>query len=281
MNPTTLRTAGLALVLGSLIGYFIGVGVGKKSAAPTVLASELAIPTTDTTMAIADASSIDTLPQQAVDTTDSAIAEAPITTTLSTLPSDKLCFADDDQLSLQLSLFAEKLERDSLWYNNREPAKLQDCSGIFHRVVQFVQSKCDSYTYPTPGSARDSRSVAAWYKEQNNLVIIKNPKEQRNLIRPGAVMFFGKSGQVYNNLTAAQVTAGYPDGIVQHIGVVTEVETDDAGNVTGYTMFHGRRPGVTAQRSYYHQLQPPRLGYPILGNWNQQWVGVAYIMTPV
>ena len=100
---------------------------------------------------------------------------------------------------------------------------------------------------------------------------------QRNLIRPGAVMFFGRSGKKYNDLNVENLTGG----IIFHIGVVTEVTKDDNGDVTGYVMFHGRRPGKAAERSHYHQIAPPRAGFPPLGNWNQQWVGIAYIMTPV
>lgn len=190
------------------------------------------------------------------------------------------CFATPDDLSLQLTLFAEQMERDSLWYDNKNPQRLQDCSGIFHRVAQFVNDKCDSYDYPKPKKARDSRSLANWYHQKNNLVIVDDPMEQRELIRPGVVMFFGKSGKQYQNLTAEQVLANRPNHIIQHIGVVTEVERDKTtGEIIGYTMLHGRRPGVTAQRSHYHQIKPPRLGYPILGNWNQQWVAMAYIAT--
>lgn len=190
------------------------------------------------------------------------------------------CFATPNDLSLQLTLFAEQMERDSLWYDNKNPQRLQDCSGIFHRVAQFVNDKCDSYDYPKPKKTRDSRSLANWYHQKNNLVIVDDPMQKRELIRPGAVMFFGKSGKQYQNLTAEQVLANRPNHIIQHIGVVTEVKRDKTtGEIIGYTMLHGRRPGVTAQRSHYHQVKPPRLGYPILGNWNQQWVAMAYIAT--
>lgn len=190
-----------------------------------------------------------------------------------------LCF-EPKQLSLQLSLFAEQMEKDSLMYDNKNPNRLQDCSGIFHQIARHVSTQCDVYDYPLPKNARDSRSLASWYNKRNNLLIINDPLEQRNLIKPGAVMFFGKSGKKYQNLTVERVTANRPNHIIQHIGVVTEVKKDDNGNVIGYTMLHGRRPGVIAQRSHYHQINPPRLGYPILGNWNQQWVAMAYIAAP-
>ncbi|RME05137.1 MAG: hypothetical protein D6816_09210, partial [Bacteroidetes bacterium] len=193
------------------------------------------------------------------------------------LPSGQACFANDEELSFQLSLFAEEMEKKKVMYNNREPEKLADCSGIFHRTLQFVASSCDQYLYPKPTDARDSRSLANWYNAHENLVFIKDAVAQRNVIKPGAVMFFGGSGKRYNHPPKDEVLKG---GIIEHIGVVTEVKKDEQGNVIGYTMFHGRRPGKAAERSHYHSIEPPRLGYPPLGNWNQQLLAVAYVMTP-
>ncbi len=193
------------------------------------------------------------------------------------LPSGQACFTNDKELSFQLSLFAEEMEKKKVMYNNREPEKLADCSGIFHRTLQFVASSCDQYLYPKPTDARDSRSLANWYNEHENLVFIKDAVAQRNVIKPGAVMFFGGSGKRYNQPPKDKVLKG---GIIEHIGVVTEVKKDAQGNVIGYTMFHGRRPGKAAERSHYHSIEPPRLGYPPLGNWNQQLLAVAFVMTP-
>ena len=146
--------------------------------------------------------------------------------------------------------------------------------------LNLLKSRCDNYTYPDPAVARDSRSLAKWFHDKNNLVIIDDPLKHANLIKPGSVMFFGSSGKKYPaNLTVDQLASSNPKGI-EHIGVVTEVKRDDQGNITGYVMFHGRRPGVHAQRSHYHAVKPPRLGYPVLGNWNQEWLAVANIMTP-
>ncbi len=195
------------------------------------------------------------------------------------LTSGNFCFADDEALSLKLSLFAERLEKDSIWYNNKEPEKLADCSGIFHRVVKHIQSGCDAYEYPDPARARDSRSLARWFNSKNKLVVVDDAAKHAKLIRPGSVLFFSGSGKTFVHPSVNQVTSPYPEGIVEHIGVVTKVETNSEGKVIGYVMLHGRRPGVTAKRSYYHSIKPPRLGFPPLGNWNQQLVGIAYIMT--
>lgn len=315
MNLTTVLTHLSMLIIGGLIGYQIcnqspptettitptakiENPVKKVSETPPttnpliqeetttstpIASTKVATPTTPIT-------TLPTTPVREIETTTTKVKEVSnpsykfenATANLIITPSSNvaaLCF-EPDQLSLQLSLFAEKMEKDSLIYDNKNPSKLQDCSGIFHRVAQHVSTQCDAYDYPIPKSARDSRSLARWYNKKNNLIIVNNPMTQRNLIKPGAVMFFGKSGKKYKELTVKKVTANRPNHIIQHIGVVTEVKKDDDGNVIGYTMLHGRRPGVTAQRSHYHQIKPPRLGFPILGNWNQQWVAMAYIAAP-
>ena len=59
----------------------------------------------------------------------------------STLPETGACFKKEEDFSLQLTLFAEDMERQKLEYDNQNPSRLQDCSGIFHRVVKFVKIK--------------------------------------------------------------------------------------------------------------------------------------------
>lgn len=199
---------------------------------------------------------------------------------VSELPSSDLCFKPgSDELSNTLLAYTQGLERASLMYDTI-PAKLLDCSGIFHRVSKFISEKCDAYAYPNVSSTRDTRALAGWYDDNDNLVIIHDAAKQRNLIKPGTVMFFGKSGQVYNNLTIDRLKMPIPNNVIMHVGVVTDVKKDANGDVINYTMFHGRRPGKIASSTYYHNLKPPRAGFPPLGNWNQQLVAVANIMTP-
>ncbi len=260
---------------GFLAGYFIRGG--SESAPPAAVTVSAETTTEEDTPENPQAPEAGNEPADET-ATEEETATAPQTPIR--LPSGQACFADDTELSLQLSLFAENMEKQKVMYNNQEPEKLADCSGIFHRTVQFVSSTCDQYLYPSPKVARDSRSLANWFNEHGNLIFIEDAVAQRNVIKPGAVLFFGGSGKKYNNPPKEQVLAAYPAGIIEHIGVVTEVRRDADGNVEGYTMFHGRRPGVHAQRSHYHQLKPPRIGFPPLGNWNQQLLAVAYIMTP-
>jgi hypothetical protein len=65
-----------------------------------------------------------------------------------------------------------------------------------------------------------------------------------------------------------------------HVGIVTDTELDNDGNVKRYTLFHGRSEEKIASSTYYHQLDPPKAGFPKLGNWNQQLVAMASLMTP-
>lgn len=236
----------------------------------------------------------DTLPSNTVVTNDSTqtvesvtpdqnnetTSPGSIANTNNNLAANGACLPPGE-FSLKLTLMAEQMEKDSLMYDNKNPSRFQDCSGIFHQIAKKVSGWCPSYRYPDPKIARDSRSLAGWYHQNNNLVIVEDPMESRKLIRPGSVMFFGGSGKKFQNMTIEQLSAPAPKGIVEHIGVVTEVSKDDNGEVIGYVMMHGRRPGVTAQRSHYHKVQPPRFGYPILGNWEQQWIGISNVMTPL
>lgn len=183
------------------------------------------------------------------------------------LTSDAI-FADE------LNDLANYMEHNPLWYSTL-PNSLKDCSGVFHRLLSIIKTKYPDCIGPEITEARDSRSIARWYQANNSFHVIHNAMEQRHLIRPGAVLFFGAPGKYYRSSTLSQMNT--LDGVIRHIGVVTEVYKDDEGNVTGYVMMHGRRPGVFAQRTYKHKITPPRPGYPVLGNWNQQLVGLAYM----
>lgn len=175
----------------------------------------------------------------------------------------------------KLKIYAQKLEEDSIYYNY-EPEKLSDASGIVHRVLNYLSSISDQTKKPDVNEARYILALAEWYNKQGLLTVINNPMAQRNLIRPGTIMFYGKSGQVYNDLSIERLLTPKPNHVIMHVGIVTDMVLDENGKVISYTLFHGRRPGKIASRSYYHTLEPPRAGYPIFGNWNQQWVAVAH-----
>ena len=288
MNSQTISYLGI-LLIGLAIGFFVGKGTTtstkvlseKEAVAKATSTSVKNVEPVSTTKVITekDNAEADKAESEKDEASETETADASSSSGATELAAMDGCYSKEEEFSLQLTLFAEDIERQKLMYDRKNPEKLQDCSGIFHRVVQFVQSKCDYYTYPDPAQARDSRSLAKWYHSQGNLVIIDDPVKKANLIKPGSVLFFGSSGKKYPaNLSIDQLAATNPKGI-EHIGVVTEVSKDEAGNVTGYVMFHGRRQGVHAQRSHYHGLKPPRLGFPVLGNWEQEWLAIANIMT--
>lgn len=290
MKVKTLASYVLMLLIGLVLGFLLTKNIGSKVKSPVAEATQEENKQTSQ----ADTTTV----QPEVDTTssatDSGIEEesAPQSASASSttkndgasLIQPTLCYDQNDkQFRQDLLVFTQRLESDSIWYKQRkegEPDLLEDCSGIFHRVKNYFASKCDAYQYPDVSTTRDTRALAAWFHKQENLVIVKDPAQQRNLIKPGTVMFFGISGKIYNDLGVERVLAPRPKHIIMHVGIVTDTELDDAGNVKRYTMFHGRSDGKIASSTYYHKLDPPRAGFPKLGNWNQQLVAMASLMTP-
>jgi len=169
--------------------------------------------------------------------------------------------------------------------------ELTDCSGIFHRAMNDFRAQCPGPLYPSTAS-RDTRAIAKWYADRDQIVWIDRPLQQDDLIRVGAVMFFGQSGvqysprQLHSNLMY-QVSKG-----INHVGIVTKVKIVD-GHVAQFWMLHGHgRRGQTAagvtsttykdaagktrynnqHRNYVSRRDGPMTPY---GNWDEQWVGVA------
>ena len=195
---------------------------------------------------------------------------------------------DDYQMSLTLTLISESLEAKRLAYIS---SQMQDVSGIFHQIKDSLQTRLPAlaegskYKYPSVREARSSRQIAYWYHKNKNLLIVQDAMASRNSIRPGAVLFYGKSGQVYSNINIDMLTDrknNYTsNGAIQHIAIVTAVTTDEKGNVIEYTIMHGRNRRVHASRSGSKEVQSVRTkGLPPFGNWNQQLVAIAYIATP-
>lgn len=203
---------------------------------------------------------------------------------------------DEQRLADVLDLIAQDLEAQNLAYDRTIG---QDCSGIYHKIKDQLQRKFSAlgdkskYTYPSFHPDRNTRQIANWYYLHNNLYIVKDAMADRNKIRPGSVMFFGRTDEKFNNPDIATLTnadvfqhdkaAG--KGKIYHVGVVTKVEKDDAGNVVRYTLMHGRNTRHPASRTSGNYDGPGGYGrafqkFPF-GNWNQQWVAVANIETPV
>jgi hypothetical protein len=159
-----------------------------------------------------------------------------------------------------------------------DSSKLQDCSGIFHQLVHQFESKyCQNYHYPPLNLARHTRGIAKWYHQRGELILIDDPDEKSQLIKPGAVMFYGYQGKTYQNFTAEDLSV--PGLGINHIGVVVAVIVDEQGRIVNYKLFHGRRPGYPSQITEFHWRKPAQPGYPPYGNGQEQWVAIAPLVT--
>lgn len=195
----------------------------------------------------------------------------------------------ENKLTTVLETIARDMEAKKLAY---VVSLGQDCSGIYHQIKDSVQARIPAlrdpakYSYPPFSPDRDSRQIAHWYYRHNNLHIVRDALADANRIRPGSVMFYGQTDKKYDNPTIEQLTTR---GVgIMHVAVVTSVETDDAGNVTAYTIMHGRNKRHHASRTGGNcdcpekgrSLPRKHAKYPF-GNWNQSWVAVANMETPV
>jgi len=213
----------------------------------------------------------------------------PVTTTTGRLPGRSF---DEERMSVLMDLIAHDLEAQKLAYIS---SLGQDCSGIYHKVKDQIQKKMselgdpEKYVYPSFTVDRNSRQIADWYHRNGNLHIVQDGMADRNLIRPGSVMFYGRTEEKYNNLSIEILTNpgkfvhDGTNGKIMHVAVVTEVVKDEEGNVVNYTIMHGRNKKYPASRSAGNHEGP---GYERVfksfpfGNWNQQWVAIAQIETP-
>ncbi len=170
-------------------------------------------------------------------------------------------------LTERLPPIAEDLERQGILYDS---APLSDCSGMFHRFLSAFDRGCPGYSLPRPESDRDSREIARWYQEKGLLTPVRDELGQADLIKPGAVMFYGRSGETYPAVDVGQILRQ-----TEHVGVVVAVERDGHGALVRYRLFHGRSHGKTAGITDYHLRHPPRPALRPFGNWDQQWIASA------
>jgi len=184
------------------------------------------------------------------------------------------CTGEPVALDSMIQQVTARIQADSLWYDKTE---LSDCSGIFHRVLQALKQQCAGYDFPSPQQFRDTRSLARWYHEHGDLILIPDALQSSGLLKPGAVLFFGHRDSLYQNFTVENLFE--PKGI-EHMGVVVSVEKDANGVVTSYKLFHGQTYGKIASVSNHHKRKPTRAYLPPYGNWNQQWVAFARIINP-
>lgn len=200
---------------------------------------------------------------------------------------------NEERLGIIIDLISEELEAQELEYIS---SKGQDCSGIYHKIKDLVQKRMSvlgdktKFHYPSFTEDRNSRQIAHWYYDHNNLHIVQDAYVDRNLITPGTVVFFGRTEEKYSNINIDLLTNpgkfihDGTNGKIMHIAIVTTVERDDAGNVVKYDMMHGRNSRNFASRTTANYDGPGGYGkayakFPF-GNWNQQLVALAHIETP-
>lgn len=187
------------------------------------------------------------------------------------------CGGEQIDLAGPVGDIAADLESRNLLYATED---LTDCSGIFHRVLQAMQQRCPDYAYPTVDQARDTRDLARWYRDRGELVLVQDALAGADLIKPGAVLFYGQRGVLYENFAAEELLA--PKTGINHMGVVVRVHKNAAGEVESYELFHGHgKKGKTpASTTNWHRRKPTRAAYPPLGNGEEQWIAFALLVNP-
>jgi len=157
-----------------------------------------------------------------------------------------------------------------------------DCSGIFHQMLDGMRDLCPNAIFPTITVARSSRSIAGWYAKNGHLTIVRDPASQGDLIKPGTVMFYGHTqhAALYNYQTMTIDTLTAPRVGINHVAIVIEVSRDENNVLQSYIIFHGRNVGKNAGITTSRRTYPFRSGLPVYGNWGEPWLAIAEVLTP-
>ena len=172
----------------------------------------------------------------------------------------------------QIRHYADSVTALNLKYDQ---ATANDCSGTFIRLNRYLNTFCPQEPFLTFGVGRSTRDLVKYYYDIDQLILIKDPIASDSLLQPGTVMFYTYS----NRGGKLNITRKNMQSLVNHVGIITEVEKNDAGVVTGYKLFHGRNPKRGINITNYHKREPfgkNMKPYPY-GNGTQQWMAVAPI----
>lgn len=149
-----------------------------------------------------------------------------------------------------------------------------DVSGMLHRVLDMMAERFpNDIKKPSIQEARDSRSIAKWYHDQGDLIIIKDALSEGLLIQPGAIIWYGNQDKTYENATIEDLTVR---GGINHVGIVVRVTKDETGEVTSYDLFHARGIRKPAATTTCTRINPRRPDLPAYGNGKEPWVAIAY-----
>jgi hypothetical protein len=194
-------------------------------------------------------------------------------------PEASFCSGPDFNLQAHLKAFARDIERQKIMYDS-EP--LSKCSGMFLRTCRVVAEACPGARFRNLEAEASTRDEAIWFEKQNRLLLIEDAANSGHMIRPGSVLFFGYQGKKYQKGVDLDMETLSPPGKgIEHMGVVTDV-TQENGQVVSYRMFHGRSAGKPAAITTHYRnpnsRSSSRNDLPAYGNWDQQWVAIAYIL---
>ena len=145
---------------------------------------------------------------------------------------------------------------------------------------------------PGPEEARSTRALAKWYDDRGQFIPIyydgTNPQDApatlvalRNKIKTGTVLWFSPDVPMKADGKAGLYRDDTKRGVINHMGTVVSVTRDEAGNVTGWKMYHGQNPslhnGVT---EHYWKRSGRSRPVPQGGYGQQRIVGFAESIIP-
>ncbi len=224
-----------------------------------------------------------------------------------------MCGGKLNKLENILQPIVDRMVAQKIPYTQDPANEWRDCSGNFLRLTSYFASECpeqqNSLIAPPgikdfrpggnnvgPGNvtARSSRSVAEWYQKKGRFTPIyydgvQSPsqipadlRKYRNLIRPGAVLWFSRGKPTSADGLDALFQKTSSGTHINHMGTVTAVKKNETGEVVSFEMFHGRTKSKPASVTRTHfwkwpdkYLQGGTKEYPSFGYWGQSLVGIA------
>jgi len=233
-----------------------------------------------------------------------------------------VCGGEAKDLEELLQPIVADLSAQKIPYTRKPANEWRDCSGNFLRLSSYLASACPDHQVNLiappgvkaykPGASnavpfdvpyRSSRSVAQWYQEQGRFTPIyydgvasvsgipADLHKHRDLIRPGAVLWFSRgkptSAEGVNALFNKTGTGSH----INHMGTVTSVRRNESGEAIGFEMYHGHgraekgTPASVTRRQYW-EWPAEMLGggtkeYPPMGYWSQRLVGIGTLVPVV
>ncbi|MEN0048671.1 MAG: hypothetical protein AAF806_16535, partial [Bacteroidota bacterium] len=191
-------------------------------------------------------------------------------------PKEEDTKGSNEDLQQALQAISANVEAAKVMYDDKNPKNLADCSGIFHRMIDSVQTRFPALgedDFPAVNTARGSKQIVKWYHDNGNLTIVDDALAVRDNIRPGTVVFFASKQDPSEKLTIEKLQK-----IVYHIAIVTSLEEDENGDLVSYKMMHGRTNGKIASRTESASVNDEK-GRPPLGNDYSQLVAIADLVS--